>query len=80
LNGVGHDGNPESLLWAFHGPAAEITDTRYKEGLNEYIQYVINAKDILELTQPIPIFDIDELSRAEAWLTLLYRDGRAKKS
>jgi hypothetical protein len=78
LNAVGHDGTPESLLWAFHGPAFDITDTRYKEGLNEYIQYVLNAKDIFDPTQPIFIFGIDEMSRAEAWLTLLDRDGRRK--
>jgi hypothetical protein len=80
LDGVGHDGTPESLLWAFHGPASDITDARYKEWLNEYIQYVLDAKDVFEPTRPIFILGIDEMSRAEAWLTLLDRDGRRKKN
>ena len=80
LNGVGHDGTPESLLWAFHGPASEIKDALYLDALGEYILRTLNAKDILEPDQPMPIFNIDELSRAEAWLTLLDRDGRRKNS
>ena len=80
LNDVGHDGTRESLLWAFHGPASEIKDTLYMAALNDYIQRTLDAKDILEKEQPMPVFTIDELSRAEAWLTLLDRDGRLKKS
>lgn len=78
LNRVGHDGTRESLLWAFHGPASEITETRYREGLDQYIQYVLDAKDIFDPTQLTFIFSIDEMSRAEAWLTLLESDGRRK--
>jgi hypothetical protein len=78
LNRIGLDGTHESLLWAFHGPASEITDSRYKEGLEEYIRFVLDAKDIFDPTQPTFIFSIDEMSRAEAWLTLLERDGRMK--
>jgi hypothetical protein len=80
LKAIGHDGTPESLLWAFHGPASEIRDSLYKEALEEYIQRTLNTKDMFDPTQPMPIFSIDELSRAEAWLTLLERDGRRKPS
>jgi hypothetical protein len=78
LKGIDHDGTHESLLWAFHGPASEIKDSLYKDALEEYIQRILNRKDILDPSQPMPIFSIDELSRAEAWLTLLERDGRRK--
>lgn len=78
LNSAGHNGTPESLLWAFHGPADEITSSTYKDALGEYIQYALNAKDIFDATQSVFIFSIDEMSRAEAWLTLLGRDGRRK--
>ena len=78
LSGVGHDNTPESLLWAFHGPASEIKDSLYKEALGEYIQHTLNARDVLDPSQPMPILSIDEMSRAEAWLTLLDRDGRRK--
>lgn len=78
LSRAGHDGTHESLLWAFHGPASDIKDSLYFEALDEYIQRTLNAKDVLDPTHPMPIFNIDELSRAEAWLTLLDRDGRRK--
>lgn len=80
LDGIGHDGTHDGLLWACHGPASEIGDSLYKEALSEYIQYTLNAKDILDPSQPMPIFSIDEFSRAEAWLTLLDRDCRRKNS
>ena len=76
LRGIGHDGTHESLLWAFHGPAFDIKDSLYKEALDEYIQYTLEARDILDPSQPMPIFSTDELSRAEAWLIVLDRDGR----
>jgi len=78
LNGIGHDGTIESLLWAFHGPASDITCSRYRETLDEYITRTLEARDILEPTQFMPAFSMDELSRAEALLTLLERDGRIK--
>lgn len=80
LNNVGHNGTPESLLWAFHGPESAITDMQYKEGLDVYIRYVLDAKDIFDPTQPTFILSIDEMSRAEAWLTLLEQDRHRKKS
>lgn len=79
LHRVGHNGTPESLLWAFHGPESEIKELRYKEGLVAYIRYALDAKDLLDPTQSTFIFSIDEMSRAEAWLTLLEQDGRRKK-
>ena len=78
LHGVGHDGTRVSLLWAFHGPASDIRDSRYKDALNGYIRYALAARDILDPGRPMPVFGIDELSRAEAWLTLLERDGRGR--
>ena len=78
LRGVGHDGTRESLLWAFHGPASDIEDSFYKDALDEYIRYTLDARDILDPNQPVSILSIDELSRAEAWLTLLDRDRRRK--
>ncbi|MCC8167151.1 MAG: hypothetical protein LIQ31_13645 [Planctomycetes bacterium] len=80
MNGTGHDGTHEGLLWAFHGPASDIEDSRYREALGEYIKRALEVRDILDPAQPMPIFTMDELSRAEAWLTLLERDGRMKKS
>ncbi len=81
LSRIGHDGTPESLLWAFHGPVSDEMDVRYKEALGGYIQYQLTAKAPFDLDQPPPfIFSIDELSRAEAWLTLLDSDGRRKKT
>ncbi len=80
LNGVGHDGTYESLLWAFHGPESDIKDSLYREALAEYIQHTLIAKDILDPSQPMPIFTIDELCRAEAWLTLLEQSTCLKKT
>ncbi len=80
LSRVGHDGTPESLLWAFHGPASDAMKLQYKEAVGEYIHNRLTAKDPLDPAHSPFIFDIDELSRAEAWLTLLDRDGRRKKS
>ncbi len=80
LGGTGHDNTPESLLWAFHGPAWEITDSRYKEALNEYIQRTVDAHTVRDPAHPMPIFTMDELSRAEAWLILLENDRRMKNS
>jgi hypothetical protein len=79
LGRVCHDGTPESLLWAFHGPVSDDMDMRYRDALDEYIRRRLTAKDPLDPSLPLFIFDIDELSRAEAWLTLLERDGRRKK-
>ena len=45
LRSVGHDGTSESLLWAFHGPVFEIRDSLYRDALDDYIQYTLNAKD-----------------------------------
>lgn len=78
INGTGHDGTHEGLLWAFHGPASDIEDSRYREALGEYIKRALEARDILDPAQPMPIFTMDELSRAEAWLTLLDQDKRRK--
>lgn len=80
LNNAGHNGEPESLLWAFHGPMSDMKDMLYKDALAEFIRDVLTAEDPFNPGHPVPfIFTIDELSRAEAWLTLLDRDGRRKK-
>lgn len=77
---AGHDGQPESLLWAFHGPISDGIQPHYKEALGEFIRDILTMKSPFEPYGPIPfIFTIPELSRAEAWLTLLDRDGRRKK-
>lgn len=78
MNGTGHDGTHEGLLWAYHGPASDIEDSRYREALGEYIKRALEARDILDPAQPMPIFTMNELSRAEAWLTLLDQDRRRK--
>ena len=81
LSNVGHKGDPESLLWAFHGPVCDRMDALYREALGEFIQEILTAESQFNPGQPLPlIFTMDELSRAEAWLTLLERDGRRKKS
>ena len=80
LKTVGHNGDRESLLWAFHGPASKITNALYKEAMEEYVQEVLTTKSLFAPNQPACIFSIWELSEAEAWLTLLERDGRRKKS
>ena len=54
---------------------------QYKEALGEYVHNRLTATDPFDPAHPpLFIFGIDELSRAEAWLTLLDRDGRRKKS
>lgn len=75
LHGIGHDGSPESLLWAFHGPASGITEPLYRDALAEYIQYVLDAGDPLNSGRADFIFSMDELSVAEAWLTVLEHGG-----
>lgn len=79
LDSVRHNGEPESLLWAFHGPASDEMDALYQEGLGEFIQTVLTTKNIFDPRQPLAnIFTVDELSSAEAWLAVLDRDGRRK--
>ncbi len=67
LDEIGHDGTPEGLLWAFHGPIEAITDAAYVAGLDEYIRYVLDNHS----RHLSSLFSYDELSRAEAWLILL---------
>lgn len=79
LNGVGHDGEPESLLWAFHGPASAEMNSLYRDAIGEYIQEILTTKSTFSPDQPLAlIFTFDELSAAEAWLTVLDHDGRRK--
>ncbi|MCD8349953.1 MAG: hypothetical protein LUC93_05000 [Planctomycetaceae bacterium] len=78
LEEVGHDGTPEGLLWAFHGPSHAIKDAEYSAALERYIQYVLDAKIVTDPNTSCLIFSYDELSRAEAWLTLLGSGGRRR--
>ena len=80
LNSVGHSGDRESILWAFHGPKSKMTNALYKEAMTEYVHEVLTTKNWFSPDQPACLFSIGELSEAEAWLTLLQRDGRRKKS
>lgn len=79
LKGIGHNNEPESLLWAFHGPASEKMRTLYKEAVGEFIHTILTTESAFEPGQPLPYFlSINELSCAEAWLTLL-EHGRRRK-
>lgn len=80
LTSVGHNGDYESLLWAFHGPVSDEMDALYKEAMDEYVQNTLTAKDLFDADLSVFIFSIAEMSRAEAWLTLLDRDRRRRKS
>ena len=80
LNTAGHNGDQESVLWAFHGPKSKMMNTLYQEVMSEYVRETLLMKDPFNKDQPAFIFSIGELSSAEAWLTLLDRDGRRKNS
>ena len=70
LKTVGHDGNPESLLWAFHGPFPKGLESAYREAMDIFFQDA--------LKYPF-FFTLDELALAEAWLTAFKTDRRRKQ-
>ena len=92
LKRVGHDGTPESLLWAFHGPKSDVENapSYYKKAVEEYIWGFLNPEEWTrrherKFNVKIPadwkpsFFDRPTLCYAEAWLAVLGRDGRRKK-
>ncbi|MCD8139106.1 MAG: hypothetical protein LUE17_04900 [Planctomycetaceae bacterium] len=78
LEETGHDGTPEGLLWAFHGPVDAISDSAYATALGRYIRYVVEAQAASGPHASQCIFSYDELSRAEAWLTVLGGEGKRR--
>jgi len=70
LKAVGHDGQPESLLRAFHGPLPKGLKSAYREAMGIFFQ---------EAQQYPYLFTLDELALAEAWLKALRTDRRRKK-
>ena len=69
LQAVGHDGRPESLLLAFHGPFPKGLKAAYQEAMGTFFQ------DALKYPY---VFTLDELTLAEVWLTALQPDRRRK--
>ena len=70
LKAVGHDGRPESLLLAFHGPFPKGLDSTYREAMEIFFQDALRFPFL---------FTMDELTLAEAWLTALKTDHRRKQ-
>lgn len=70
LKSEGHDGTPESLLRAFHGPFAKMP-IAYKNAMEEYIKEALSIE---------PFITTYEICLAEAWLSALQTDGRKKSS
>ena len=57
-----------------------MTNALYKEAMEEFIQEILSMKNPFVPDQLTCLFSTWELSEAEAWLTLLDRDGRRKKT
>jgi hypothetical protein len=70
LKGVGHDGQPESLLRAFHGPFPKGLESIYREAMEAFFQAALKYPHL---------FTLDELALAEAWLKVLQTDKRWKQ-
>ena len=66
---VGHDGTPETLLRAFHGPFPDNLPKFYTEAMEEFFQWAIGFPYL---------FTLDELCLAEAWANCLQIDQRKK--
>ena len=69
LAASGHDGRPEGLLHAFHGPFPKGLESTYREAMEIFFQDALKYPYFLTL---------DELALAEAWLTALKTDRRRK--
>ena len=70
LKTVGHDGQPESLLRAFHGPFPNDLDPAYREAMEDHFKHI--------LQYPLFIF-LHDMALAEAWLRALQTDRRRKR-
>jgi len=70
LTQVGHDGTPEALLRAFHGPfPVDDLPKFYSAAIDEFFQWAMGFPYL---------FTLDELCLAESWLTSLQIDRRKK--
>lgn len=68
LKTQGHDGTPESLFRAFHGPLEKMP-TVYKKAMEEFFQTILTAP---------PFITAYEICLAEAWLEAFHSDKRRK--
>ena len=64
----GHDGTPEGLLRAFHGPFEKMPAT-YKKAMEEFFQTILTAP---------PFITAFEVCLAEAWLGELHSNTRRR--
>ena len=66
---IGHDGTPQGLLRAFHGPLLDDLPKSNKEAMEEFFKWAMGFPYL---------FTLGELCLAEAWLNALNTDKRRK--
>ena len=86
LKKVGHDGQPKSLLRAFHGPFPNDLNPDYREAMEKHFEHLLNLKlkgtlNFKEVeVEAYKYITLPEMALAEAWLKALQTDRRRKQT